>query len=134
MCRATCVPRTRCVPSPVHGGGLGWGHATRFVHECPLPTPPPQAGEGSRPSMPLGSLMLPGRPSRADERRGVAERTGLFEPLSEVLDARLVRACTRRCGAGPLHGWNGLLRRRLDLRLRLAPERRVADQELHAVV
>ncbi len=34
------------VPSPACGGGSGWGHTPRLVPGCPLPTPPPQAGEG----------------------------------------------------------------------------------------
>jgi hypothetical protein len=41
------TPRTRCIPSPACGGGLGRGHATRFVRACPLPTPPPFTGEGA---------------------------------------------------------------------------------------
>src|SRR5262245_24529 len=45
--RTTTAPRTRCVPSPVYGGGIGRGHATRFVRATPLPNPPPLAGEGA---------------------------------------------------------------------------------------
>jgi tRNA pseudouridine32 synthase/23S rRNA pseudouridine746 synthase len=37
---------TTGVPSPARGGGSGWGHTPRLVPACPLPTPPPQAGEG----------------------------------------------------------------------------------------
>ena len=38
---------TRFVPSPACGGGLGRGHERRFGPICPLPNPPPQAGEGA---------------------------------------------------------------------------------------
>ena len=34
------------VPSPACGGGSGRGHIPGLVPACPLPTPPPQAGEG----------------------------------------------------------------------------------------
>jgi tRNA pseudouridine32 synthase / 23S rRNA pseudouridine746 synthase len=37
---------TTGAPSPACGGGSGWGHTPRLVPACPLPIPPPQAGEG----------------------------------------------------------------------------------------
>src|SRR5262249_61151693 len=78
---------------------------------------------------------FPGRGAAgADQCRRVGERAGLFEPLGEVLDARFVRALTGRRGARPLNRGNGLDRRSFGLLLSLAPERRVADQELQAVV
>src|SRR5262245_12775788 len=39
--------RTRCAPSPACGGGLGWGNPGTNLDACPLPIPPPQAGEGT---------------------------------------------------------------------------------------
>ena len=88
---------------------------------------------GSSPAM--TDRALPGcGAARAHECRRVAERAGLFEPLGEVLDARFVRALTGGRGARPLNRGNGLDGRSLGLRLRLAPERRVADQELQPVV
>jgi len=39
--------RASSVPSPACGGGTGRGPTERTAH--PLPTPPPQAGEGARP-------------------------------------------------------------------------------------
>ena len=48
------------LPSPACGGGSGWGHASRLVPACPLPTPPPQAGEGGhRPSGKCWAARLP---------------------------------------------------------------------------
>jgi tRNA pseudouridine32 synthase / 23S rRNA pseudouridine746 synthase len=42
--------RASSVPSPACGGGTGRGPAERTGQTHPLPTPPPQAGEGARPS------------------------------------------------------------------------------------
>src|SRR5262249_24081385 len=41
------APKTRWAPSPARGGGLGWGNARANLDVCPLPAPPPQAGEGT---------------------------------------------------------------------------------------
>src|SRR6516164_6052104 len=102
-----------------------------------LPAGPSSSQEGwmagSSPAM-TDRALPDRRAARADECRGVAERAGLFEPLGEVLDARFVRALTGRRGARPLNRGNGLDCRSLGLLLSLAPERRVADQELQAVV
>jgi tRNA pseudouridine32 synthase / 23S rRNA pseudouridine746 synthase len=42
--------RASSVPSPASGGGTGRGPAERIAQVHPFPTPPPQAGEGARPS------------------------------------------------------------------------------------
>src|SRR5262249_238681 len=125
-------------PPPRGGGGGGGGGPVRSAPHpselagrslCPLPA---DAGRGQTS---LVSLLLPGRgAARADECRGVAERAGLFEPVGEVLDARFVRALTGRRGARPLTRGDGLVGRSPGLRLCLAPERRVAAQELQPVV
>jgi len=52
------------LPSPACGGGSGWGHASRLVPACPLPTPPPQAGEGGH--RPSGEDIASSRRSGAD--------------------------------------------------------------------
>ena len=41
------APLARCAPSPACGGGLGWGRLGASEPACPLPVPPPQAGEGT---------------------------------------------------------------------------------------
>src|SRR5262245_42460886 len=54
----TLAPRTQSAPSPAWGGGEGRGGEGRGGGElarmnlfaCPLPVPPPQAGEGIAPS------------------------------------------------------------------------------------
>jgi hypothetical protein len=52
VCSGTRSPRTRCVPSPACGGGLGRGHATRLMRaSSPPPHPSPVNGGGSRPSV-----------------------------------------------------------------------------------
>src|SRR5262245_17972182 len=75
--------------------------------------------------------------SRRDELRRGAERLDaarLVELLGEVLDLGVLRGASGLRDTRPLYRWNGLGLGRFCLRLRLAPERRVADQQLHAVV
>src|SRR5262245_20193128 len=83
------------------------------------------------------SLVSSRSASRRDELRRGAERLDaarLVELLGEVLDLGVLRGALGLRDARPLHRWHGLGLRRFRLGLRLAPERRVADQELHAVV
>jgi hypothetical protein len=48
---ALCEPLARrlpySAPSPASGGGVGRGNTRTNLVACPLPVPPPQAGEGT---------------------------------------------------------------------------------------
>src|SRR5262249_49860797 len=53
------LPHARCVPSPACGGGLGRGHAKRFIcARFPPPHPSPASGGGCRPSPRLAQSPL----------------------------------------------------------------------------
>ena len=62
------------LPSPACGGGSGWGHASRLVPACPLPTPPPTQVGPARLAQPARN---PGKPGfrRGREQTEQAART-----------------------------------------------------------
>src|SRR6516225_1379910 len=60
-----CATKTRWTPSPTCGGGLGWGNASTNLGACPLPVPPPQAGEGTQEPKPRCSWLRPSSGSTA---------------------------------------------------------------------
>jgi hypothetical protein len=84
---AVSVPRMRCAPSPACGGGLGWGQACTDLFArarrggslaaCPLPVPPPQAGEGLGPNQFAMVLQFRCRCSAVRQASACAVRVGL---------------------------------------------------------
>src|SRR5262245_49489507 len=99
------LPRTRRAPSPACGGGLGRGQIRNAVPLCPLPIPPPQAGEGTLeashrtdraslvldgPCIAVGPQRLPPERYRRRRARRMTRRGAelqRFEALAEQLDA-----------------------------------------------
>src|SRR3954463_8953866 len=72
--------------------------------------------------------------ARPEQGRSVLEVAGFFELLGEVLDLRVLRYAFGLRDAGPLDRWDRSGCRRFRLGLRIAPQGRVPDQELHAMV
>src|SRR3954471_24395996 len=81
----------------------------------------------------LAFLTSPGA-ARPEQGRSVLEVAALLELLGEVLDLRVLRSAFGLRDAGPLDGWDRSGCRRFRFGLGVAPQGRVPDQELHAMV